>query len=115
MLQTNQLQRQKTRPRSLRFSRDSAPVPLRMIAVTSIKPITLTGRYVVLEPLRQDHHDGLVEAVRDGELWKLWYTSVPAPEGMAAEITGDWPSRTAAPCCPSPRGCLTRPRVARAA
>jgi len=24
--------------------------------------------------------------VRDGELWRLWYTSVPAPEGMAAEI-----------------------------
>jgi len=55
--------------------------------VTSIKPITLTGRYVVLEPLREDHHDGLVDAVLDGELWKLWYTNVPAPEQMAAEIT----------------------------
>jgi N-acetyltransferase len=29
---------------------------------------------------------GLVEATRDGELWKLWYTSVPSPEGMRAEI-----------------------------
>jgi RimJ/RimL family protein N-acetyltransferase len=28
----------------------------------------------------------LVEAVRDGELWKLWYTTVPSPEGMKAEI-----------------------------
>jgi RimJ/RimL family protein N-acetyltransferase len=28
----------------------------------------------------------MVEAVRDGELWKLWYTSVPSPEGMAQEI-----------------------------
>jgi RimJ/RimL family protein N-acetyltransferase len=54
--------------------------------VTSIEPITLTGQYVVLEPLSRAHHDGLVEAARDGELWKLWYTSVPAPEGMAAEI-----------------------------
>ena len=54
--------------------------------MTSIAPITLTGKYVVLEPLSQDHHDGLVEAARDGELWRLWYTSVPAPEQMAAEI-----------------------------
>jgi RimJ/RimL family protein N-acetyltransferase len=54
--------------------------------VTSIEPITLTGQYVVLEPLSRAHHDGLVEAARDGELWELWYTSVPTPEGMAAEI-----------------------------
>jgi RimJ/RimL family protein N-acetyltransferase len=54
--------------------------------VTSIEPITLAGNFVTLEPLGQEHHDGLVDAARDGELWKLWYTSVPAPEGMAAEI-----------------------------
>ncbi|MHA7221389.1 GNAT family N-acetyltransferase [Arthrobacter sp. RHLT1-20] len=54
--------------------------------MTSFEPITLTGSCVVLEPLRQDHHDGLVAAVRDGELWKLWYTGVPSPEQMAAEI-----------------------------
>ena len=47
--------------------------------------VTLTGKYVVLEPLSQVHHDGLVDAARDGELWRLWYTAVPAPE-MAAEI-----------------------------
>ena len=51
-----------------------------------IHPTTLTGRHVVLEPLRQDHHDGLVAAARDGELWRLWYTSVPDPQHMAAEI-----------------------------
>ncbi|WP_026541282.1 GNAT family N-acetyltransferase [Paenarthrobacter nicotinovorans] len=54
--------------------------------MTSIEPITLTGKFVTLEPLSQEHHDGLVEAARDGDLWKLWYTSVPTPEGMAAEI-----------------------------
>lgn len=48
--------------------------------------ITLSGRHATLEPLSQGHHDGLVEATRDGELWKLWYTSVPSPEGMGAEI-----------------------------
>lgn len=46
----------------------------------------MRDRDVRLEPLRADHHDDLVEAVRDGELWKLWYTSVPTPEGLAAEI-----------------------------
>ena len=54
--------------------------------MTSIEPITLTGQHVVLEPLGHAHLDRLVEAARDGELWKLWYTSVPTPEGMAAEI-----------------------------
>ncbi|MGG5170787.1 GNAT family N-acetyltransferase [Pseudarthrobacter sp. J1738] len=51
-----------------------------------IQPVTLTGKFVTLEPLLPEHHDSLVQAVRDGELWKLWYTSVPTPEGMAAEI-----------------------------
>jgi RimJ/RimL family protein N-acetyltransferase len=50
------------------------------------RAVTLKGDSVVLEPLRAAHHDDLVEAVRDGELWNLCYTSVPTPEGMAAEI-----------------------------
>jgi RimJ/RimL family protein N-acetyltransferase len=49
-------------------------------------PVTLTGPHATLRPLVADHHDGLCEATRDGKLWKLWYTSVPSPEGMAAEI-----------------------------
>ncbi len=49
-------------------------------------PVTLAGRHVTLEPLLPEHHDALVEAVRDGELWKLWYTVVPSPEGMRADI-----------------------------
>ena len=49
-------------------------------------PVTLSGAHVQLEPLRVEHHDALVEAVRDGELWQLWYTAIPTPEGMAAEI-----------------------------
>ncbi|MBE0627254.1 MAG: GNAT family N-acetyltransferase [Burkholderiales bacterium] len=50
------------------------------------EPITLSGRHATLEPLAPEHHDGLAEAVRDGELWKLWYTAVPSPEGMREEI-----------------------------
>ena len=48
--------------------------------------VVLTGTYATLEPLSHGHHDDLVEATRDGELWKLWYTSVPSPEGMSTEI-----------------------------
>jgi RimJ/RimL family protein N-acetyltransferase len=51
-----------------------------------LEPITLQGPHARLEPLSQDHHDGLVEAVKDGELWKLWYTFVPEPEEMKKEI-----------------------------
>ena len=39
-----------------------------------------------LEPLSRDHLEGLCDATRDGALWQLWYTAVPSPEGMAAEI-----------------------------
>jgi N-acetyltransferase len=51
-----------------------------------LQPVTLVGDHVKLVPLAREHHDGLVDAVRDGELWKLWYTSVPTPEGMRSEI-----------------------------
>lgn len=54
--------------------------------MTSILPLTLTGKFVQLEPLSQEHHDGLVDAVADGEMWNIWYTSIPTPQGMAAEI-----------------------------
>ena len=50
-------------------------------------PVTLTGAHVRLEPLRAEHHAALVQAVRDGELWNHWYTAIPTPEGMTAEIT----------------------------
>jgi len=54
--------------------------------VTFLQPVTLTNDVVTLEPLSHDHLEGLSDAVRDGELWNLWYTSVPRPENMAAEI-----------------------------
>lgn len=43
---------------------------------------TLAGRHVLLEPLRRAHVDGLRTATKDGELWRRWYTSVPAPEAV---------------------------------
>ena len=50
------------------------------------EPIALTGRHARLLPLAEEHGAALSEAVRDGELWKLWYTAVPSPETMAGEI-----------------------------
>jgi RimJ/RimL family protein N-acetyltransferase len=49
-------------------------------------PVTLRGKLVTVEPLRREHHDGVVGIVEDGELWNLWYTKVPAPDGVRAEI-----------------------------
>src|SRR6202035_5050776 len=51
-----------------------------------LEPISLSGPHAQLKPLSHDQIDGLTEAVKDGELWKLWYTSVPSAEGMAREI-----------------------------
>ena len=49
-------------------------------------PVELRGEHAALVPLALEHQPGLIDATRDGELWKLWYTAVPSPEGMAAEI-----------------------------
>lgn len=47
---------------------------------------TLTGDRVTLEPLAVEHADDLRAAVADGDLWRTWYTSVPAPDRVEAEI-----------------------------
>jgi len=52
-----------------------------------LEPVTLRGEHARLEPLTPAHRDGLVDAANDGELWKLWYTSVPKAENMEKEIT----------------------------
>ena len=54
--------------------------------MTWLQPLTLRGRRATLEPLAHSHCADLVEAVRDGELWRLWYTTIPEPERMAADI-----------------------------
>lgn len=54
--------------------------------MTWLQPVTLKNSVVTLEPLAQGHAAALIEAVKDGELWNLWYTNIPAPEGMTAEI-----------------------------
>ena len=49
-------------------------------------PATLERNGIRLEPLGSEHHDGLVAAASDGELWKLWFTSVPDAAGTAGYI-----------------------------
>lgn len=49
-------------------------------------PVSLNGVHGSLVPLTQDHAADLMDAAADGALHRLWYTTVPAPEGVAAEI-----------------------------
>jgi N-acetyltransferase len=51
-----------------------------------VEPITLTGRHATLAPLAREDAPALAAAVQDGELWRLWYTSVPAPEATPAWV-----------------------------
>jgi len=51
-----------------------------------LEPVSLRGAHARLEPLSQEHCDGLTAAAKDGDLWKLWYTAIPKPEDMAKEI-----------------------------
>lgn len=48
---------------------------------------TLPGTHVQLEKLSLDHEPDLREACADGELWKLWYATVPRPEAITGKIT----------------------------
>ena len=51
-----------------------------------VEPITLQGKHAILEPLAEMHLDELKAAAADGELWDLWFTSVPTPDEAAANI-----------------------------
>ena len=50
-----------------------------------VAPVTLRGVHATLEPLEPSHAEDIARAASDGELWRLWYTSVPAPERV-----GEW-------------------------
>jgi RimJ/RimL family protein N-acetyltransferase len=55
-------------------------------------PVTLEGPGIRLEPLGPEHKKELAAAATDGQLWKLWFTSVPEPgqvdEYLAAALEG---------------------------
>jgi len=65
-----------------------------------IEPVTLSGSRVLLEPLSLEHLDGMIAAVKDGELWNLWYTSIPSPEKAEGYIKTALDMRTNAGAMP---------------
>jgi len=64
--------------------------------VIELHPVTLERDGVRLEPMMPQHADGIAAAAADGELWNLWYTSVPEPvqvskyiaDGLAGQANG---------------------------
>jgi len=57
-----------------------------MSAAFWTQPVTLSGKHVRLEPLAREHASALRAASADGELWRLWYTGVPRPDGVGEYI-----------------------------
>jgi len=51
-----------------------------------IEPVTLKGEHATLEPLEAKHEAALRLAASDGELWRLWYTSVATPDRIGDYI-----------------------------
>ena len=76
----------RTAPEQPRAVEAGPPAPPYASRVAFLTPVRLAGERVTLQLLSHGDHDGLVAAVGDGELWDLWYTRIPRPEGMRAEI-----------------------------
>ncbi len=51
-----------------------------------IKPVTLKGKYVTLVPLLAEHATELGEALKDGELWNIWYLYLPKPNEILSAV-----------------------------
>ena len=52
----------------------------------TLAPVVLEANGIRLEPMADSHHEALSIAAADGELWNLWFTAIPAPEGMRTYI-----------------------------
>ncbi|RDI98852.1 N-acetyltransferase [Dyella solisilvae] len=66
----------------------------------ALSPVRLEDAYVALEPLMPEHAPALEAASADGELWKLWFTSAPAPGEAAAYIAKALAGQTAGQMLP---------------
>jgi RimJ/RimL family protein N-acetyltransferase len=62
--------------------------------------VELKGGHAWLAPLTPEHARGLAEAVKDGELWTLWYTNIASPETMAEDVASRLARREAGQCLP---------------
>lgn len=50
------------------------------------EPIHLSGTHVELVPTNHDHATDLAAVIAAGSLHELWYTPIPAPDAIGAEI-----------------------------
>lgn len=73
---------------------------MREAAANWLEPVTLEGRHARLEPLAMQHASGLREAAADGQLWKLWHTSVPAPDAVEEYVASALADRNAGTALP---------------
>jgi hypothetical protein len=65
-----------------------------------LEPVRLQGSRASLTLLTHNHANELVEALRDGELWKLWYTSIPTPDEIANFIDQRLAAQAKGTCLP---------------
>ena len=52
----------------------------------TLSPTTLEGHGVRLEPLTPAHERDIATAAADGQLWELWYTSIPGPDEVGSYV-----------------------------
>jgi len=65
-----------------------------------LQEIELTGRNVKLVPLQISHKKALLKAASDGELWNLWYTSVPSSENIEQWFESAFTDKKSGVCLP---------------
>ncbi|MEL7271084.1 MAG: GNAT family protein [Bacteroidota bacterium] len=51
-----------------------------------IQPLTLEGSLVKLIPMTEAHAADMIKAASDGQLWDIWYTSVPSAQNITEYI-----------------------------
>jgi len=61
---------------------------------------TLTGHVAILRPLLAGHAAALLDAARDGELWKLKVSVIPGPETVVSYIAAALAGREAGTVMP---------------
>jgi len=55
-----------------------------------LEDVKLKGKVISLKPLKIKHRTKLLTAAGDGELWNLWYTSVPNSDTIENYLDNAW-------------------------
>lgn len=51
-----------------------------------LNPVELEGNLVKLLPLTESYNSEILDAASDGNLWEIWYTSVPSKDSLDAYV-----------------------------